>query len=210
MTRRLVVLAAVLALQAILVGFLSYDTSYQTGDGVMVVEKVPLTIEQWTGTDLALDPIVYDILETRAILQRSYRSSLGRVLMSVVYYPETKVDFHAPESCLAGSGKTILKSTKTLRLGTQADGRSLEVTQLVSQEAGGSELAYYFYKAGKYMGGSYFGLRLNLIWNKVKMSNPSGALIRVSTSLDAANPDVADSVLRDFLTKLYPYLASSL
>ena len=63
-----------------------------------------------------MDPHVFDILETKSILNREYVSHAQMVLLSLVYYPETKVDFHAPEACLAGKGIQISKSEKTIEI----------------------------------------------------------------------------------------------
>ena len=85
----------------------SYDRYHKTGQAIDAIRNVPLKIEGWVGMDLPLEERVYRILETKSIIHRRYISNNQTIFLSLVYYPETKVDFHSPEGCLGGK---VLKS----------------------------------------------------------------------------------------------------
>ena len=117
MQNRYLIIIAIMLLTSVFVHFLSYDTYYEAEAGIRAIKNIPLEFGQWQGKDIPLDEQIYEILETRSIINRAYLGKNGKeVLLSIVYYPETKVDFHAPEACLAGRGIQISKSDQTITI----------------------------------------------------------------------------------------------
>jgi EpsI family protein len=197
-------LLLVLAVRAV-----SYDGEVSATEGLEAVSKIPHSFNGWQGTDYPLDPSVYDILETRSIIHRSYENSNSqKVFLSIVYYAETKVDFHAPEACLGGQGFKTTKSPDEVLINETGAETVLTVSKLVREKGpGDNELVYYFYKAGPFMGRSYLKLRLNLILNKFKDIPRSGSLIRVSTSIKNSLDDSLEKILlKKFINDLNPYI----
>ena len=209
MKTKYLLLVVVMALLAMAVHMVSYDKSVTMEQGVETVKQIPLVIGDWQGTDHPLDPLVYDILETKSILHRSYRNSLGQeVFLSLVYYEETKVDFHAPEGCLGGQGVKTEKTPATVNATTDSGiARLLKINRLIQKQDGRATLVYYFYKTGSFVGRNYIRLRLNLALNKFKDARKSGSLIRVSTPLSAMdNGKMSHNQLENFISSLLPYL----
>lgn len=202
----------VLSLTGFLVMKLNYGTYYKQEDSMTAVGAIPVDMGIWHGTDIHLDPIVFDILETRAIIHRNYTDKIqgNDVFLSIVYYQDTKVDFHAPESCLAGQGYTMSKTTKTIAFPFNGQSKVLQVSQLIRQSNIDRQLIYYFYKNGDYIGNSYIKLRFHLAKNKLFFSRRSGSLIRTSTVLKDSKIESADGLLVDFIETLYPYLMENL
>jgi len=66
---RYIIFIAILFLASIIVNYLTYDTFYEAEAALRNIEKIPLKIGKWQGTDIPLQQIVYDILETKAIIQ---------------------------------------------------------------------------------------------------------------------------------------------
>lgn len=178
------------------------NTAVPTGN----IAGIPESFGRWKGTDVRLDEQVYQILETRSIVHRNYRSTAGDVFLSIVYYPENKVDFHAPEGCLAGKGIQVSKSIKEIRVAVQGEEREIKVNQLTRRNGEAEELIYYFYKAGDFMGENYIRLRCALVFNRFFSNRPSGALIRVSTTLGGKHPGEGTGLLTEFIEGVYPYL----
>jgi len=207
---RYVVVLAILFLTAGLVNFLSYDTFYKADAAVKTIENIPLKLGKWQGKDIPLDSRVYDILETRSILNRSYYHDGHSVFLSLVYYPETKVDFHTPEGCLAGQGIQVDKSSRSIYINYKGKKFKLNVNQLIRRHDGSNELIFYFYKAGGFVGRSYIKLRLNLALDKFGKEEKSGSLIRISTHVLGDDYQTASKVLKKFIGDLYPYLANYL
>ncbi len=204
--KRYIVLIAILFVVSITVNFLNYDTFYKADAAVRTIEKIPLKLGEWHGRDAPLDSRVYDILETRAIINRNYVSDGHSVFLSLVYYPETKVDFHTPEACLAGQGTQVDKSSRSEYIRYRGEKLKLDVNQLIRSHDGSNELIFYFYKAGGFVGRSYLKLRFSLALNKFGREEKSGSLIRVSTPVSGDDYQSASKILTSFIGDLYPYL----
>ncbi len=203
---RYIILVSVLAVTAAVVSFLNYDIFYKADAAVETIKKIPLVIGKWRGSDVPLDSRVYDILETRAIINRSYVSNGKSVFLSLVYYPETKVDFHAPEACLSGRGVQVSKSPQSIVINYRGKKVKIGVNQLIRRDNNYDVLYFYFYKAGNFVGRDYLKLRMNLAWNKFFSRRRSGSLIRVSTTVRAGDFETASNTLTNFIQDLYPYL----
>lgn len=213
MKNKYLLLIFVMSFLTVGIRFVSYDKAVTVEQGVEKVKQIPLRIGDWQGKDHDLDQLVYDILETRAILHRSYRNSQGQeVFLSLVYYEETKVDFHAPEGCMGGQGVKTKKTPATLNIiSTDGKKKPLEVNKLIQQQDNSTTLVYYFYKTGAFIGRNYIKLRLNLVLNKFKGARKSGSLIRVSTPLSGNdNGKKSHAELETFVSDLYPYLVKYL
>ncbi len=194
-----------------MVNVLTYDPFNKAESGVAAINQIPLRLGKWQGKDIPLEERIYELLETRSIIHRAYTSpNGGNIFLSIVYYSETSVDFHAPEACLGGKGIRINKSRKTLALKTDAGNINLNLNQLIWKNSRNERLVYYFYKAGDFVGNSYLKLRLNLALNKFANTNKSGALIRISTPIASDIQNSAAPALRKFIEGLYPYIIKAL
>lgn len=207
MKNRYLWLIVILFLQVLAVRAVSYDSQVSAKQGLEAVSKIPHRFGDWIGTDYPLDPQIYKILETRSIIHRSYKNSAGqKVFLSIVYYAETKVDFHAPEACLGGQGIKTTKTADSVLIDKLKS--KLTLSKLVQKsDQGKHDLVYYFFKAGPFMGRSYLKLRLNLVLNKFGNTSKSGSLIRVSTEMDNGLDDHKESaLLKVFINQLNPYI----
>ena len=207
---RYIVLIALLFVVWGITSLLSYGTFCGADAAIKTINNIPLDLGKWHGKDMPLDSRVYDILETRSIVNRNYTSAGHSVFLSLVYYPETKVDFHAPEACLAGQGIQVDKSSRSIYVNYRGDRIRVNVNQLVRSHGGSNELIFYFYKAGSFVGKSYLKLRFNLALNKFGKEEKSGSLIRASTPVNEDNYRMASETLISFITDLYPYLVKYL
>ena len=203
---RYLILFAVLLLTAVAVNFLSYDTFNEAEASIQTIEKIPLKLGKWQGIDVSLEDNIYEILETRSIIHRKYFANDSSVFLSVVYYPETKVDFHTPEACLGGKGVQISKSVKTIYINHNGLKIRVNLNQLIREHYNSRELIYYFYKAGDLLDKSYIKLRFALAMNKFSTKEKSGALIRISTPALSSDYQPASENLTSFIAELYPYL----
>jgi EpsI family protein len=206
MQNRYLIVIAIMLFTSVFVHFLSYDTYYQAEAGIRAIKNIPLEFGQWQGKDIPLDEQIYEILETRSIINRAYRGKNGQeVLLSIVYYPETKVDFHAPEACLGGQGIQIEKSARIIHINSGKDIK-IKLNQLIWQQKSKRMLVYYFYKAGDFIGQSYIKLRLNLAMDKFFNKEKSGSLIRVSVPVLHGDTQRASTTLVNFIEELYPFM----
>lgn len=201
-----IVLFTVLLLTSVTVNFLSYDTFNKAEASIQTIEKIPLKLGKWQGVDVSLEKNIYEILETRSIIHRKYFTNDSSVFLSVVYYPETKVDFHAPEACLGGLGVKTEKIPATISIATDSgDTIPLKINRLIQKQDNSNTLVYYFYKTESFVGRNYIKLRLNLVLNKFKEAKKSGSLIRVTPLPAADNGKTAHNELENFISSLLPY-----
>ncbi len=178
---RYLIVVILLIVTTTVVSALQYDSSADDTTGFVDLQKIPMQVGNWNGQDLHLDESVYEILETRAIIHRNYTDNLGHtILLSIVYYHDTKVDFHAPEACLGGRGQRTSKKVKDLELYVNNRKFPLEVAEIIATNDNSYGISYYFYKAGSFLGQNYIQMRLNLAKNSILSGDKSGALIRFS------------------------------
>lgn len=172
---------------------------------------IPYRISEYHGKDMLLEKIVYKILDTPFIIHRTYsRNNENNIFLSIVYYPNVRVDFHEPDACLAGQGIEILKKVVGISFNYQGVEQTIKVNRLVRKENSNNSLIYYFYKAGDYSGSNYLYLRIILAISKFTSAESSGSLIRISIPITNGDIDGAEMILIGFLKDLYPFLVSSL
>jgi len=196
-----------LILTSAVVHTLQYRPSHDDESGLVVLRTVPFKIGEWQGEEYPLEEKVYDILETRAIISRSFTTNSGKnIFLSIVHYHDTKVDFHAPESCLGANGLQLEKTTKTVTLHSNGKSVTFDLARMISSNTQGKTLVYYFYKAGRFVGSSYLMMRLNIAMNKMIRNDTKGSLIRISTDFIPDREKEAEKVLLGFTQELFPYI----
>lgn len=209
---RYLVVIILMAITAFAVNGLRYDVTLNDESGLEDIQSIPMQIGHfWQGQDFPLEEMVYEILETRAIIHRAFTGAQNEnVFLSVVHYADTKVDFHAPEACLGGQGLKTTKTNKQLSLLSGEKRTTLDVAEIVTTKANGNSLTYYFYKSGKFAGSSYMRLRLSVATNKLTQNDTRASLVRISTGFTPANKAEAESRLADFLQDFFPYVQNTL
>lgn len=208
--KKYIIVLVLFALSALVVNDLSYDTFGRAEEGFEAIGKIPYSIGGWKGEELSLDSSVYEILETKAIIHRTYTLHNKNILLSIVYYPETKVSFHAPELCLGGKGNRIQSSAKKIHIDYNGDTVNLDINMIVQEKSEDRQLVYYFYKAGPFIANSYIKLRFAMTLSKFTERKKSGALIRVSTPIIQDNQEEASQKLIKFIEEIYPYIINYL
>lgn len=204
---RYLIVILLLAVTASVVNGLQYDSSRDDEAGLADLQAFPMQIGRWMGQDFPLDEMVYEILETRAIIHRSFTADNGdNVFLSVVHYHDTKVDFHAPEACIGGRGDKTKKTTKTVTLFSGDQEKTLDIAEMVTTRETGQTLTYYFFKSGQFVGSNYIKMRLSIAANKLARNDARGSLVRISTTLTPGNEAEAESLLTDFMENLLPHV----
>ncbi|VAW34694.1 hypothetical protein MNBD_DELTA04-1624 [hydrothermal vent metagenome] len=207
---RYLIALVLLSAAACLVKSLQYDSKQDDVAGLAAIRTIPMRLGKWQGHDVPLAEEVYDILETRAILNRKYVSPEGNyIFLSIVHYSDTKVDFHAPEACLGGRGERTTKIVKKIYLTLNGKTFPLTIAEVKAKNFDSQSLSYYFYKAGNFMGQSYIKMRLNIAYNRLTEQNKSGSLIRVSVPMQlTVSKEKQEAQLVQFLQELVPFLVN--
>lgn len=204
---RYLLVVILLGVTGAIINALQYEFDQVETVGLAKLQQIPMRMGDWQGQDLPLEESVYEILETRAILHRNYSDTHGNnILLSVVHYHDTKVDFHAPESCLGGMGYRTTKSKKRIFINSAKEGKiDLEIAEVVSTNNHSKLLSYYFYKSGNYVGANYIRLRLAIAVAKMRMASSSGSLIRVSSNFTDSSMDQerVGAMLQEFVAEVF-------
>jgi EpsI family protein len=210
--KQYIIILLLLAATAFVVKDLQGDYSQMSESGIEAIDNIPMQLgDTWRGQDFPLEEMVYDILETRAIIHRSFTDKTGNnVFLSIVHYADTKVDFHAPESCIGGRGLKTTKTEKTIGIQTSEGEIKINMAKMVTERSNGMSLSYYFYKSGKFIGSNYIKMRLSIAANKLMNNDTRGSLIRLSTTFEPGGEEKAEFLLVHFMHDLLPSIAKAL
>lgn len=172
-----------------------------------VLENFPLVIGDWRGERSPVDEKVYRILETDMVMVNRYTDGRNSVNLTAVYFPEAKVDFHAPEGCNRGQGDTIEPlgiRNITLRNGGKETSLTMNAFSVLRSD-GRRDLFCYFYKSGDFSGSSYLNLRLKMTVRLFRQRETSGAMVVISTRVKD-RVENAGRLIDEFLISVYPTL----
>jgi EpsI family protein len=123
----------------------------ETG-GKEVSLSLPSRMGAWAGKDVKVDPVVYEVLQPDAVLQKRYKmaDSRGNVEVLVVYSRDPK-GLHSPVTCMRAQGWTI---TDQERREVRSGGEVLTVDVLTGEQRDRrTQLAYCFTDAGEAVSG---------------------------------------------------------
>jgi EpsI family protein len=173
-----------------------------------ILNGIPRSVGDWTGSDQPLDKRSYEILGTRNVLARSYVNSKGdQVSFLIVLAQQTPSRTHPPEQCLSGEGYTIVGATdRDVNVGL----RPVSVRELQLSRSQGQRLSWHFYKSGDHLSTSYWGHQIGVALRRVKDPWAADVLIRAETDADLNEPDRGPRVLADFYAAVTPYVLSKL
>jgi EpsI family protein len=161
------------------------------------------------GTDLQIDQESLDVLGPGDFLSRAYTQS-GRSLpigLFIGYFPSqrTGVTIHSPKHCLPGAGWAF-ESSQYIDL-KDTNGKPHRVGEYIIANGDSRQFVIYWYEAhGRSVANEYLA-KMFLVADAMKLNRTDGALVRVTTSIDAAEgADAARSRAESFVAQLAPML----
>jgi EpsI family protein len=199
--KRYIILVIVLSVFCAAILWVNLTTSAKrTG---IDIHNIPLEVDQWHGEELPVEENVKQILETKSVLMREYTKGAYKVWLAVVYYENSRVSLHLPESCYSGEGSDIVKRDqhRIIVPGT----KEFYANKLIVRGNKGNRVVLYYFMTRDLCTGSYKNLRWNMMLNKIKYQINSGALIRFSVPL-AENQEQAINILEEFIRLMSPLL----
>lgn len=165
------------------------------------ISEIPLTIGDWSGKEIPIERNITDILETPAVLMRQYTNVHGdRVDLAIVYYKNSRVALHLPESCLLGQGSK-LSEAKTIKISLQNKQYFL-ANQLITISKKTNNLFIYFFETGNVRTNSYLQFRKQMLLNKLRGINVGGALVRFSIDTTSDTVNYKLKTLTQFITAI--------
>ncbi|HEY9160776.1 MAG TPA: EpsI family protein [Desulfomonilia bacterium] len=166
----------------------------------------PMVIGEWKGEEVPMAGYVYQSLETRYSFMRNYRSDRysSPVNLSLVWFDDRMVAFHAPEACLGGVGINIVeKSPVKVKL----NGRDCEINKLVAIYNNSEHVVLYFFDVEGEITTSQSVIRLNILKRRLQFKRASATFVRIMAPLESNEEKITNEML-DFLNAIYPLLPS--
>lgn len=166
------------------------------------ISKIPFNIGDWRGEEILVDRQTKDILETNSVLMRKYVNLKNdeRIDLAVVYYQNSRIAFHLPESCLLGHGSRL--SNREIEKINLSNGENFFATRLTIKNDFGNNLVVYYFETGTLRTSSYLSFRWEMLLNKLKGRNTSGALVRFSIVTTGDNSENKLQTLKKFISDI--------
>ena len=170
----------------------------------------PHQLGEWTGTDVAIQQEVLDVLGAGDFLLRVYQDSLRRqpyVDLFLAYFPSQRAGdtIHSPKHCLPGSGWLPVESGRvTLSLPGHSP---FLANRYVIAKGTDRQLVLYWYLAHDRAVASEYWAKFYLVTDSIRLNRSDGSLVRVTTPLRTGETtDAAQARLISFAGKFSPLL----
>jgi len=149
----------------------------------------PLKLGDWTGTNLAIQPSVREVLGEGDFLERIYRRAPEEppIELFLAYFPtqRTGSTLHSPRNCLPGSGWTPLEHS-LIRLPVSGE-KGITVNRYVIARGLDRALVLYWYYAHSRVVASEYWAKFYLVTDSIRMNRSDGALIRLTTPVSQSD-----------------------
>ena len=163
--------------------------------------EFPLVIGDWQGRDIPISEYVYMGIETPYLLLRDYSSPRydHAVNLSIVWFEDTNIAFHAPETCLGGVSNEV-KGRGVVRVRPVKDH---DLNKFIADINGTDYLVLYFFDADGHITTSQSAIRMRVLLKRLLLSRASASFIRVMAPVGQSEEKTMTSLV-DFLGDLYP------
>lgn len=163
----------------------------------------PLEIGEWHGRDIPMSDYVFASIETPYLMLRDYSSSRYSypVNLSIVWFDDTNIAFHAPEACLGGvSNEVKMQGTVNVRLAREHD-----LKKFISNLNGKDYLVLYFFDVDGIITTRQSIVRMQVLFKRLLFRRSSASFIRLMAPLQGKEQDTLVSLL-EFLREMYPFV----
>jgi exosortase D (VPLPA-CTERM-specific) len=169
----------------------------------------PTEIGGWQGAKIKLPQEILDELWADDYIDLDFTRAgqANHIFMLIPYYgyQETRHTAHAPESCLLGSGWSILDSKRTdIEV---APGKEVPVMKSIMLKGDQRLISLYFFLQRGQVITSPWHNKLQLMLGAMRDRRTDGALVRIEMTVDAGQSmEQKDLELQEFFKHLWPLL----
>lgn len=164
--------------------------------------QFPLEQGIWEGRRDVLEDNILEALDHPDYVIADFRNAAGEwVNFYVAYYPSQRsgAAAHSPRSCIPGGGWEIQDLRPILLDSVPVAGAPLRVNRLQIQKGEYKQLVYYWFKQRHRILTNEYLVKWYLFWDALTLNRTDGALVRITTVLDAGEPwEEADQRLVEF------------
>jgi EpsI family protein len=175
------------------------------------LKQFPEQLGGWTGTDVAMDKDVLDVLGPGDFLLRVYQDQeKDRYIdLFIAYFRSQRAGdtIHSPKNCLPGAGWTQIESR---RITISWPGHQpFPATRYVIAKGDARQVVLYWYWAHDRGVASEYWAKFYLVADSIKMNRSDGSLVRITTPLySGETADAAQQRLLPFVDVVVPQLQS--
>jgi EpsI family protein len=150
------------------------------------LQSFPMQLSNWTGTDIAIQKDVLEVLGPGDFLLRVYQDPAEKqpfVDLFVAYFPSQRTGdtIHSPKHCLPGSGWLPVESSRvTLSLPGHSP---FPANRYVIAKGDSRQLVLYWYWAHDRGVASEYWAKFYLVADSMRMNRSDGALVRITTPM---------------------------
>jgi len=176
------------------------------------LSQFPEQLGPWSGTDVAMEKEVLDVLGPGDFLLRIYRNEKQPqpyVDLFIAYFRSQRTGdtIHSPKNCLPGAGWTPIEQSR-VTLG-MPDHVPFPANRYVIAKGDDRELVLYWYWAHDRGVASEYWAKFYLVADSMRMNRSDGALVRITTPMtEGETPDAAQNRLLPFAAQISPLLHS--
>jgi EpsI family protein len=174
------------------------------------LQSFPTQLSNWTGTDIAIQKDVLEVLGPGDFLLRVYQNPAEKqpfVDLFIAYFPSQRTGdtIHSPKHCLPGSGWLPVESSRvTLSLPGHSP---FPANRYVIAKADSRQLVLYWYWAHERGVASEYWAKFYLVADSVRMNRSDGALVRITTPMySGETAQAAQQRLLPFASDVAPLL----
>ena len=173
------------------------------------LSQMPRNLAGWWGSDVEIDQETLDVLGAGDFLSRVYihGREVPPIGLFIGYFPtqRTGVTIHSPKNCLPGSGWAF-ESSQYVNL-NDANGNAHRVGEYIIADGENRQFVIYWYQAhGRSIANEYLA-KIYLVTDAIRLNRTDGALVRVTTPIDAnEGMSAARARAEAFTAQLFPML----
>jgi exosortase D (VPLPA-CTERM-specific) len=175
----------------------------------LALKQFPTTLGDWTGTDVAIDKEVLDILGPGDFLLRIYQNpqTTYYVDLFVAYFRSQRAGdtIHSPQHCLPGSGWTPVENQR-ITLNVPGHPPFPANRYLIAKGDSRQLVLYWFWAHDRGVASEYWA-KFYLVADSIKMNRSDGSLVRITTPMyPGETADAAQQRLFPFVGDILPLL----
>jgi EpsI family protein len=174
------------------------------------LQSFPTQLSSWTGTDIAIQKDVLEVLGPGDFLLRVYQDPAEKqpfVDLFIAYFPSQRTGdtIHSPKHCLPGSGWLPVESGRvTLSLPGHSP---FPANRYVIAKGDSRQLVLYWYWAHDRGVASEYWAKFYLVADSMRMNRSDGALVRITTPMHSGETaEAAQQRLLPFAGDVAPLL----
>ncbi len=198
---RVALVSILLALTAAYV-YLNPPADMAVGGGSL--EKFPMVLGDWSGTELSFDEVVTEELNADDTLTRRYTRGVDDVWFVVIFHQNERYGAHEPLVCYRSQGWTVVdQGTRTLR----REVGDFDANWVAVESKGQTRLAlYWWYTAGDLATGDRDRFMARMAASGILSNVTFGAFVRISTVVRDGDLASAMDTITGFAEQTLVYL----